>query len=198
MITQKEGIVYFTIAFIVGLYQFIKGVIFFILALLYGIIKFIFVLGNSKIMQSYDKRQKYHGSLTKAKEEDMDTFWDELSKELENTNYYIKKEDIAEEETKTVISENNLQLYKDWCYKKITIEEAEQKNLIKDERLGSVAIPFGFINDEWIVLKEQMLDGDELWEFESPGETWSALCGRKGICVVRDGDIVAYIETSLN
>jgi len=86
----------------------------------------------------------------------------------------------------------------DWCRNKITVEVAETKNLIKDERLGDLPVPFGFVNYQWVALKEKLQEGDELWEFRSPSKDWDSLAGREGICIVRDGKVVAYIVTSMS
>ncbi|MCL0065341.1 hypothetical protein M1N79_00405 [Dehalococcoidia bacterium] len=59
-------------------------------------------------------------------------------------------------------------MIKEWLKNRITVEEAEQKHLVKDERLGPEPIPFGFQYEEWLAFKEQIQDGDELLEFSSP------------------------------
>ncbi|MGD9741392.1 MAG: hypothetical protein AB7J30_12380 [Hyphomicrobium sp.] len=47
-------------------------------------------------------------------------------------------------------------------------------------------------------LKLRMLEGDEIWTFSSPRETWETLCGRAGIVLVRKGRAVAHIVTEMN
>jgi len=86
----------------------------------------------------------------------------------------------------------------EWCTNKISVEEAEAKNLVEDKRLGDEPIPFGFINYQWLNLIESMHEGDELWEFRSPQKSWDRFAGREGICVVRDGEVVGYIITGMN
>ena len=89
-------------------------------------------------------------------------------------------------------------MVKEWLKKRISIEEAEQKNLVEDERLGPDPVPFGFQIERWSALKGQIQEGDELWEFSSPKETWVNLCGRAGICIVRNGKVLDSIVTMMN
>ena len=44
------------------------------------------------------------------------------------------------------------------------------------------------------------LEGGDVWEFRSPRETWQTLRvgGRKGLCLVRDQNIVAVYITMLS
>ena len=41
-------------------------------------------------------------------------------------------------------------------------------------------------------------EGDELWEFRSPRESWANMAGRAGIALVRNGEVVASIVTRMN
>ncbi len=86
----------------------------------------------------------------------------------------------------------------EWLIKKMTIEEAEQENLVEDSRLGEKPVPFGFMLGSWLALKKKLREGDELWEFTSPQEDWDNLGGRKGVCVVRDGEVVYSITTAMS
>jgi hypothetical protein len=89
-------------------------------------------------------------------------------------------------------------MYKDWLQKRITIAEAEEANMARTDRLGPDAVPFGFMNREWREFVAKVCEGDELWEFTSPHETWVDLAGREGIAMVREGEIVAFILTSMS
>lgn len=51
---------------------------------------------------------------------------------------------------------------------------------------------------EWSRLKAAMQEGDELWEYSSPPDSWEHLCGRAGYAVVRGGEIVDDILTMMN
>lgn len=44
----------------------------------------------------------------------------------------------------------------------------------------------------------RLREGDELWWYETPQETWDALCGRAGFALVRDGEIVSLTHTIIN
>lgn len=58
--------------------------------------------------------------------------------------------------------------------------------------------PFGFINDRWLALLSEMVDGDELWYTYAPQEEWDRNMGNSGILLVRDGKVVSTICLSLN
>lgn len=89
-------------------------------------------------------------------------------------------------------------MHKEWFKKKITREQAEVEHTVEDPRLGPPAIPFGFQNAEWRKMVAMMKDGDELWAFCSEIESWQILCGRAGISLVREGEIIESIVTMMN
>ena len=89
-------------------------------------------------------------------------------------------------------------MHLEWLTKKITINQAETDYLEQDDRISPKPVPFGFYNHHWNLLKAELRDGDELWLFSSPKETWQNLCGRGGICIVRDGEVVKTMVTVLN
>lgn len=89
-------------------------------------------------------------------------------------------------------------MVKEWFKSKTTVEECEKKYLVEDKRLGPAPVPFGFAHRKWLDFKRQIEKGDELWEFSSPLDTWTRLCGREGICIVRDGKIIDSIVTVMN
>lgn len=91
-----------------------------------------------------------------------------------------------------------LVIQKDWLIRKITVEEAEQKNLVTNPRLSTEPVPFGYQNDTWLRVKSRMEEGAELWEFESPGDSWERLSGRAGICLVHDGWILDAVVTKMD
>jgi hypothetical protein len=87
---------------------------------------------------------------------------------------------------------------KNWLQRRVTVEEAEQQNMILDDRLGRKAVPFGFMNEKWKAFIAQMVEGDQLWEFISPPDTWQNLCGRQGIAIVRNGEVLSTLVTEMN
>ncbi len=89
-------------------------------------------------------------------------------------------------------------MVREWLESRITVEEAEATHLVEHERLGPAPVPFGFQNDCWREMVSMMTEGDELWEFCSPPESWEHLAGRAGIALVRDGEIVESIVTMMN
>jgi hypothetical protein len=49
--------------------------------------------------------------------------------------------------------------------------------------------PFGEMNDAWLRFVQQLGEGDELWFFSSPDDTFVRKCGCLGYAIVRDGII---------
>jgi hypothetical protein len=78
------------------------------------------------------------------------------------------------------------------CSRK-TVAEAEPAHTVQNERLSSPPVP----NDRWRAFLSQMQEGDELWMFCTPLETWEHMAGRRGIALVRHGKWVAKIITLL-
>ena len=89
-------------------------------------------------------------------------------------------------------------MYTEWLTKQITLEQAEIDFLVQDDRISPDPVPFGFNNHHWNQLKSELQDGDELWLFSSPKKTWQNLCGRAGICIVRDGEVIKSMVTMMN
>ena len=57
------------------------------------------------------------------------------------------------------------------------------------------------LDEQWLVFKDQMQDGDEIWYFRTPQETWTEFvprCGMEGYALVRGDKIVAEIFTSMS
>jgi hypothetical protein len=91
---------------------------------------------------------------------------------------------------------------KAWLDKKVSVEEAEALySGVHDERVQrrpDFAKPFGFLNSNWEALKAAMQPGDELWTFASPPDSWQNLAGEAGVAVVRDGNPIKVIITTVN
>lgn len=87
---------------------------------------------------------------------------------------------------------------KSWLIKQVTVEEAEAAHMVRNDRLGKEPVPFGFQNKQWRALLEQITQGDELWEYSSPPESWRDLAGRAGIALVHNGEIVGSILTIMS
>lgn len=86
----------------------------------------------------------------------------------------------------------------EWLTKQITIDQAETDYLEQDDRISPKPVPFGFYYHQWNRLKDELKDDDELWLFSSSKETWQNLCGRGGICIVRDREVVKSMVTVMN
>lgn len=94
----------------------------------------------------------------------------------------------------------------EWLQRPVQLIELERANTYHQDPLhqGSssrerqLAKPFSFLNSEWEAMKSRIEPGDELWEFDSPAETWTALCGRSGVALVRAGKVVEVLVTEMN
>lgn len=85
----------------------------------------------------------------------------------------------------------------EWLTKQTTISETEQRNsFAQDDSCNT--IPFGYENEIWSEIKSAMDPGDEVWEFCSPPQSWEKLCGRAGVCIVRQRQIIDGIVTMMN
>ena len=93
-----------------------------------------------------------------------------------------------------------------WLNRKITEEELESGATgfdLDHDKLDIYYRPYGnrehhdveISEEELNNLKAQMQEGDELWIFNSPQEFWSGLCGRRGLCIIRDGEEVDSVLT---
>jgi hypothetical protein len=71
--------------------------------------------------------------------------------------------------------------------------ETDRQTLI--EELGS---DFVNLSAEWSSLKDKITPQDEIWEFDTPAEYWASLCGRSGIALVRDANVIATITIEMN
>lgn len=89
-------------------------------------------------------------------------------------------------------------MLKEWLKTRITLEQIEQEHMVKEERLGPDPVLFGFQNSIWMEFQKQIREGDELWNFSSPAESWWELCGRAGIALVRNGEIEDSFVTMMN
>lgn len=96
------------------------------------------------------------------------------------------------------IDNSRINNVKDWLRRKETVSAAEANNLVFDKRLGGHGVSFGFQNDLWNHFKAQMLDGDELWYFNSGGYSWELFRGRAGYAIVRDGTVEYVMVAELS
>lgn len=82
-----------------------------------------------------------------------------------------------------------------WLCDEITVENAEAANVVKIEGRN---IAFGYSNSQWLYILEKMEEGDRLFEFRSPIESWKCFAGIEGIALVRNGAIVADVVILLH
>jgi hypothetical protein len=83
---------------------------------------------------------------------------------------------------------------KEWLQKRVTVDEAEAARICLGVKVF-FAVSLGLQNDQWRAFLAQMQEGDELWIFCSPAESWEHMAGRGGIAVVRHGKVVGTFVT---
>lgn len=82
-----------------------------------------------------------------------------------------------------------------WLLGEISKENAEVINMVK---IDGYNVPFGYNNTQWRNVLKMMEDGDRLYEFRSPDESWKCFDGKEGVALVRSGKIIADIVILLN
>jgi len=76
---------------------------------------------------------------------------------------------------------------------RITVAEAEPAHTAQNEPPSSSPVPNDRWNDRWRAILAQMHEGDELWTFCTPPETWEHMAGLGGFALVRHGKMVTKI-----
>ena len=105
------------------------------------------------------------------------------------------KEKIKKRKKKDAVVPKKLNSDISYLTNRLTVKEAEEKNMVE---IDGRQVPFGYTNDQWVVLCKQMQKKDELYEFRSPEDSWNSFAGREGIALVRDGEIIADIITLMS
>jgi len=82
-------------------------------------------------------------------------------------------------------------MLKPWLEKQYSLADLEARHMYDGK-------PFGHLNERWDLLKASMQEGDTVWEFSSPPESWRNMAGRAGVALVRDGAIIDVIITMMN
>ncbi|MFT5700063.1 MAG: hypothetical protein ACI8ZB_002934 [Desulforhopalus sp.] len=82
-----------------------------------------------------------------------------------------------------------------WLGDEISKENAEAINMVTVDKR---TVPFGYNNSRWLNIVKIMEEGDRLYEFRSPEESWKSYEGLEGIALVRNGIIVADLVILLN
>ena len=83
----------------------------------------------------------------------------------------------------------------EWLGNEISKENAEAANVLT---IDGSSIPFGHNNQQWLTILTIMEQGDRLYEFRSPRESWENYAGVEGVALVRNGRIVADLALLLN
>jgi hypothetical protein len=90
----------------------------------------------------------------------------------------------------------------DWLVTQLDLVTIEQQHTRDDPERANLQpeskLPFGFMNPEWVRLKQKMERGDQLWEFSSPADYWANLAGSGGIALVRNGKVIDTLTLIMN
>jgi hypothetical protein len=91
---------------------------------------------------------------------------------------------------------------KEWLKRRLSLAEFEAFGEQADPLSEGAPAVLRFGGDQAMrkraALKVRMLEGDEIWSFTSPPDTWRNLFGRAGIVLIRDDRVVAHIVTLMN
>lgn len=81
-----------------------------------------------------------------------------------------------------------------WLTKRTSVEEVVAECSASD-------LPASFRKEmitQVRLLELQLAEGDELWKFASPSESWLGKCGIAGLAIRRSGEVVFAKELAMN
>lgn len=84
-----------------------------------------------------------------------------------------------------------LRMPRSWLKCMITDEEVDNplSSRLKDCKSFSTLLLIPSV-ESWQSIKAGLQEGDEVWIFESSPSSWSLMCGRAGICILRKGRVI--------
>jgi hypothetical protein len=89
-------------------------------------------------------------------------------------------------------------------HKRSPEEQAWMKQTIRQSILASLKRRVSsddLYDEQWLQFRDLMQEGDEIWYYKTPIETWTEwfpLCGREGYVLVRDDKIIEEILLSIS
>lgn len=81
-----------------------------------------------------------------------------------------------------------------WLRERLSVEEAVGRMKESDEALGISQSSDEF--NGWI--DKSLQAGDELWYYDTGGDSWYSLCGENGFAIVRGGKVVDFYMWWMN
>jgi hypothetical protein len=67
--------------------------------------------------------------------------------------------------------------------------------------LQSQVSPDDLLDEQWLEFEDKIQDGDKLWYFRTPKETWTEFvprCGMEGYALVREDTVVVEVFTLIS
>jgi hypothetical protein len=104
--------------------------------------------------------------------------------------YHYEKYQIA-----AALQSQQIESKPEWLGNEISREYAEAANMVT---VDGDDVPFGCNNQQWQTILRIMEQGDRLYEFRSPEESWEDFAGVEGVALVRNKEIVADLAILLN
>jgi len=90
-------------------------------------------------------------------------------------------------------------MIEEWLKEKMTKEEfVAKQQQIYESLADRPQVQKSFKEHFWDPFMEHYQDGDEIWFFSSPDETWHSLCGRAGNAILRNGKCIYSQITELS
>lgn len=80
----------------------------------------------------------------------------------------------------------------------VTVKEAENSHMVFNEEWGMKGRTFGFRHKAWLNFKSKIMDGDELWEFDSMNNGIFPRIRNAGILLLRNDEIMATFMTIIS
>lgn len=80
-----------------------------------------------------------------------------------------------------------------------SVDELEKISIVTIELDGKKKeLPFGFQNNQWMMMKSMVMNGDCLFYFDSNGDQANVLFEITGYILIRDGRVISHIISSIS
>ena len=98
-----------------------------------------------------------------------------------------------------MVSSGRLRQIKSWLRTRLSLAEAREHYVsLERATLQLLETTGGWVACFERELFSQALPEDEFWLYDAGGDAWANLHGEKGMALVRDGEVVAFMLESRN
>lgn len=92
----------------------------------------------------------------------------------------------------------NFNVKEEWLVKKVNIDEVEHAVTEIKEEVDKQDPETPYSLDELRWFTEQIIEGDEIWYFDTPQEMWVSLSGANGYALMRNGKQVCALVLTVS